>query len=110
MDCAKGIGVVSSNHRSILAFEGVDQIPLPMPPLICIPTTAGTSADVSQFAIITDLERRVKSGIVAALAQKGGRSCDIADLARNAVRDACMATNPRPVNVRDIEVVYEESL
>ena len=35
-------------------FEGVDDVPVPGPPLICVPTTAGTSADVSQFAIITD--------------------------------------------------------
>jgi alcohol dehydrogenase len=52
IDCAKGIGIVSSNHKHILDFEGVDQVAIPSPPLICIPTTAGTSADVSQFAII----------------------------------------------------------
>ena len=65
MDCAKGIGIVSTNHKNILNFEGVDQIPVPGPPLICIPTTGGTSADVSQFAIITDLERKVKISIVS---------------------------------------------
>lgn len=65
MDCAKGIGIVSSNNKSILAFEGVDEVPIPCPPLICIPTTAGTSADVSQFAIITDTRRRVKIAIVS---------------------------------------------
>ncbi|MCK9308138.1 MAG: iron-containing alcohol dehydrogenase, partial [Methanoculleus sp.] len=57
MDCAKGIGIASSNMRDILTFEGVDRVPVPAPPLICIPTTAGSSADVSQFAIITDEER-----------------------------------------------------
>ncbi len=57
MDCAKGIGIVSSNMQDILTFEGVDRVPVPAPPLICIPTTAGSSADVSQFAIITDEDR-----------------------------------------------------
>ena len=52
MDCAKGIGIASSSMRDILTFEGVDRVPVPAPPLICIPTTAGSSADVSQFAII----------------------------------------------------------
>ena len=47
MDCAKGIGIVVSNGGHILEYEGVDKIIVPMPPLICIPTTAGTSADVS---------------------------------------------------------------
>jgi alcohol dehydrogenase class IV len=65
IDCAKGIGIVSSNKKHILLFKGVDQVQLPMPPLICVPTTGGTSADVSQFAIITDLAERVKIAIIS---------------------------------------------
>ncbi len=65
IDCAKGVGVVSTNHRNIMDFEGVDQIPVPGPPLICIPTTAGSSADVSQFAIITDVAARRKAALVS---------------------------------------------
>jgi alcohol dehydrogenase class IV len=65
IDCAKGIGVVFSNQKDILAFEGVDNIPIPPPPLICIPTTAGTGADVSQFAIINDTSRKVKIAIIS---------------------------------------------
>jgi len=65
MDCAKGIGIVSSNKEHVLHFEGVDMVSNPCPPLICIPTTAGTSADVSQFAIITDRERKVKIAIIS---------------------------------------------
>lgn len=65
MDCAKGVGVVASNNRHILDFEGVDTIANPPPPLIFIPTTAGTSADVSQFAIISDPVRRFKFSIVS---------------------------------------------
>jgi alcohol dehydrogenase len=65
IDCAKGIGIVFSNNRNILGFEGVDNIPMPPPPLICIPTTAGTGADVSQFAIINDTARKVKIAIIS---------------------------------------------
>ncbi|WP_320169440.1 alcohol dehydrogenase-like regulatory protein ErcA [Maridesulfovibrio sp.] len=65
MDCAKGIGIVSTNNAHILSFEGVDMVEVPGPPLICIPTTAGSSADVSQFAIITDTKRDVKISIVS---------------------------------------------
>ena len=65
MDCAKGIGVVVGNQDHILAFEGVDEIPNPGPPLIFIPTTAGTSADISQFAIVTDTNRKVKIAIIS---------------------------------------------
>lgn len=65
MDCAKGIGIVSTNGGHILDFEGVDMVTRPCPPLICVPTTAGSSADVSQFAIMTDTKRRVKIAIVS---------------------------------------------
>lgn len=65
MDCAKGIGIVVTNDRNVLDFEGVDNVAHPGPPLICIPTTAGSSADVSQFAIINDTARKVKIAIVS---------------------------------------------
>ena len=65
MDCAKGIGIVVSNGGHILDYEGVDKIIVPMPPLIGIPTTAGTSADISQFAIINDTERKTKIAIIS---------------------------------------------
>lgn len=65
MDCAKGISIVSSNQKHVLSFEGVDEVGNPGPPLICIPTTAGSSADVSQFAIINDSNRKVKVAIIS---------------------------------------------
>ena len=65
MDCAKGIGIVVSNNRPILDFEGIDQVAEPMPPMVCIPTTGGTSADVSQFAIISARDENRKIAIVS---------------------------------------------
>lgn len=65
MDCAKGIGIVATNGGFILDYEGVDQVPIPMPPLICVPTTGGTSADVSQFAIINNTRERVKIAVIS---------------------------------------------
>lgn len=65
MDCAKGIGISFENGKDVLVFEGVDEVPRPGPPLICIPTTAGSSADVSQFAIINDTTRKVKIAIIS---------------------------------------------
>ncbi len=65
IDCAKGISVVIANGGDILDYEGVDAIPLPGPPLICIPTTAGTAADISQFAIINAVSQRTKVAIIS---------------------------------------------
>ncbi|WP_027183608.1 alcohol dehydrogenase-like regulatory protein ErcA [Desulfovibrio inopinatus] len=65
MDLGKGVGVVIAGGKHILTYEGVDKITSSGPPLICIPTTAGTSADVSQFTIITDTSRNLKVAIVS---------------------------------------------
>ena len=65
IDCAKAIGIVHANGRHVLAFEGVDQVEVPGPPLICIPTTAGTAADISQFCIIANTAGRYKMAIIS---------------------------------------------
>ncbi len=65
IDCAKAIGIVGTNLAPISKFEGVDRVSTPIPPLVCIPTTAGSSADVSQCTIIMDEKRRVKMAIVS---------------------------------------------
>lgn len=65
IDCAKGIGIVSSNQATINHFAGVDRVPVPMPPLVAVPTTAGSSADVSQFAIIRDRAAGTKYAIIS---------------------------------------------
>ena len=57
MDAAKGIAILSGNGGSILDYAGVDQVQHPIPPLLMIPTTSGTGADVSQFCIVTDTDR-----------------------------------------------------
>ncbi len=65
MDCAKAIGIVHTNGCHVLEFEGVDRVDTPGPPLICIPTTAGTSADISQFVIISNHFERKKVAILS---------------------------------------------
>ncbi len=65
LDCAKGIGILTSNPGPISIYEGVDEITEAIPPLICVPTTAGSAADISQFAIITNTEEAYKMAIVS---------------------------------------------
>lgn len=64
IDAAKGIAIVASNGGDILDYTGVDKVTRPIPPLLMIPTTAGTGADVSQFCIITDTANSVKVTIM----------------------------------------------
>ena len=65
MDCAKAIGIARANGCHILALEGVDNVLRPGPPLVCVPTTAGSGAEVSQFTIVTDPGRKLKVAIAS---------------------------------------------
>lgn len=60
IDAAKAIALLSTNRGHICEYEGVDKIRRPLPPLIALPTTAGSGSEVTQFAIITDSKRRMK--------------------------------------------------
>lgn len=58
MDAAKAIRLLTTHEPPLEAYyvdsNGADKINADMPPLICVPTTAGTGSEVSQGAIITD--------------------------------------------------------
>ena len=58
MDAAKAIRLLTSHAPPLEPYYadvgGVERIRGDMPPLICVPTTAGTGSEVSQGAIITD--------------------------------------------------------
>ena len=64
IDAAKAIAVLVSNGGTIFDYEGIDRIERPVPPLVAAPTTAGTGADVSQFAVITDTVRGLKATLI----------------------------------------------
>ena len=64
LDAAKGVAVLASNGGRILDYGGIDRVTEPIPPLLAIPTTAGTGADVSQFCVVTDTLRSVKVTII----------------------------------------------
>lgn len=63
-DAAKGVAVLAGNGGDIRDYAGIDRVDAPIPPMLMIPTTSGTGADVSQFCIVTDTERRVKLTIM----------------------------------------------
>jgi 1,3-propanediol dehydrogenase len=65
IDAAKAIAVLSTNGGRIQAYEGLDKISRPLPPMVMVPSTAGTAADVSQFAVITDTRRQLKMTLIS---------------------------------------------
>lgn len=60
IDTAKAIGVLSANPGSIRNFKFPNPIPVRGPPVIAIPTTAGTGSECTKVTIITDTENQEK--------------------------------------------------
>jgi alcohol dehydrogenase class IV len=66
LDVAKMIGVAVTNPGAVSRFQGYHRIANAGPPLVAIPTTAGTGSEATKVAVITDTARNVKMMILDA--------------------------------------------
>ena len=67
IDTAKGMSVLYANGGRMRDYKVPNEIPLAGPPVIAIPTTAGTGSEVTRFTVITDTETDEKM-LIAGLA------------------------------------------
>jgi alcohol dehydrogenase len=63
IDTAKAAAILVAHGGVVQDYEGLGTVPGPVPPLVAIPTTAGTGTEVTCWAVITDTERHFKMSV-----------------------------------------------
>lgn len=60
LDCAKGIGFLSTGGGRVRDFRGWAKAKRPLPPMIGVPTTAGTGSEAQSYALLSDEDTHEK--------------------------------------------------
>jgi alcohol dehydrogenase class IV len=90
LDAGKAIGVLATNPGSATDYLGVDKVKIPSAPVIGIPTTAGTAAEITDVTVLSDPHIKAKIGL---------RSATVAP--RVALLDPVLTLGLPPVPTRD---------
>ncbi|MTI81152.1 MAG: iron-containing alcohol dehydrogenase [Firmicutes bacterium] len=65
IDAAKAVALLVSNGGNVSDYEHIDSVSNPLPPMLAIPTTAGSGSEVSQFAIIVNSSEKRKMTLIS---------------------------------------------
>lgn len=65
MDLAKVVATVLTHGKTCRDYSGFGNVPGPVMPLVCVPTTAGTGSEVSHAAVLTDTANQMKVSILS---------------------------------------------
>jgi len=63
IDAAKATALLATNGGSLSDYDGVEKSCLPPLPVVALPTTAGSGAEVTTGAVITDEARQTKMAV-----------------------------------------------
>jgi len=63
MDAAKAIACMAKNEGPVAEYQAGKEIELPGIPFIALPTTAGTGAEITKNAVLTNKEKNLKQSI-----------------------------------------------
>lgn len=63
MDLVKAASVVLKYGGTVRDYLGQDKVPGEVPPIVAVPTTAGTGSEVSAGAVLSDIQTNSKTGV-----------------------------------------------
>lgn len=66
LDVGKAVGVLATNPGTASDYLGMDKVKHPSAPVIGVPTTAGTAAEITDVAVLSDPARKIKMGLRSA--------------------------------------------
>ena len=90
LDVGKSVGVLATNPGSASDYLGMDKVKNPCAPVIAVPTTAGTAAEITDVAVLSDHVKKTKVGL---------RSANVAP--RIALLDPTLTVSLPPSPTRD---------
>ncbi len=65
MDLAKITATLATHGGQLADYFGWNNVPGPVMPLVCVPTTSGTGSEVSHAAVLTDTAAQMKVSILS---------------------------------------------
>jgi alcohol dehydrogenase class IV len=63
LDAGKAVGVLATNPGTTVDYLGIDKVKVPSAPVVAIPTTAGTAAEITDVTVLLDPVKRAKIGL-----------------------------------------------
>lgn len=76
LDAAKGIAIVATSGGEIADYAGAGRVTVPPLPVVAVPTTAGTGAEVSNAIAVVDDRRHTKFAVRSPLVAPLHAVCD----------------------------------
>ncbi|WP_054950818.1 iron-containing alcohol dehydrogenase [Numidum massiliense] len=65
-DCGKGIGIAATHDGDLYEdYAGIETLENPLPPIVCVNTTAGTASEVTRHCVITNTKKKIKFVVVS---------------------------------------------
>lgn len=63
LDAGKSVGILATNPGTAADYLGVDKVKQLGAPVIAVPTTAGTAAEITDVAVLSDHAKKIKVGL-----------------------------------------------